>query len=194
VAQSFPRPPRGTTDTARKPTVCPQPGLRNLGRRHRASPWLLIGGIAENRFSPSRFLKSARGTWDGAADPCASVAVCFETPNAGTELKTRPTSGDIVRITGDESHGHCHCGSEIRFEAEIDPNQVRIAIDRLPKPSRHSLHYVAKLPAPSFLRSGAQKIYIKTAESGNKAGARRSVRVRHKALCGPPGANQPSYG
>ena len=65
--------------------------------------------------------------------------------------------------------GQCHCG-EITFEAEIDPNAVRICHCTDCQTLTGSAYRVnVQTPAASFrLLSGSPKIYIKTAESGNK--------------------------
>jgi len=65
--------------------------------------------------------------------------------------------------------GQCHCG-KISFEAEIDPEAVGICHCTDCQVLTGSAYRVtAHTPAASFvLRSGTPKIYIKTAESGNK--------------------------
>jgi hypothetical protein len=65
--------------------------------------------------------------------------------------------------------GGCHCGS-ISFEAEIDPAQVRIChcTDCQTLTGTAFRTTVLSLPGTFILRSGTPKIYIKTAESGNK--------------------------
>jgi hypothetical protein len=65
--------------------------------------------------------------------------------------------------------GSCHCG-QITFEAEIEPNAVRICHCTDCQTLTGSAYRVTvPTPASSFvLRSGTPKIYIKTAESGNK--------------------------
>lgn len=65
--------------------------------------------------------------------------------------------------------GSCHCG-QITFEADIDPDAVRICHCTDCQTLTGSVYRVtAETPAASFvLRSGSPKIYIKTAESGNK--------------------------
>jgi hypothetical protein len=65
--------------------------------------------------------------------------------------------------------GQCHCG-QIRFEAQIDPETVRICHCTDCQSLSGSAYRVnVQTPAASFvLRSGEPKIYIKTAESGNK--------------------------
>ena len=65
--------------------------------------------------------------------------------------------------------GNCHCG-QITFEAEIDPDAVRICHCTDCQTLTGSAYRVnVQTPAASFrLRSGTPKVYIKTAESGNK--------------------------
>jgi hypothetical protein len=62
------------------------------------------------------------------------------------------------------------CSSEISFEAEIDPTQVRIChcTDCQTRTGTAFRTTVPSLPGTFVLRSGTPKIYIKTAESGNK--------------------------
>jgi hypothetical protein len=65
--------------------------------------------------------------------------------------------------------GQCHCG-QITFEAEIDPEVVRIchcSDCQIMTGSAYRVNVAA--PAGSFvLRSGQPKIYMRTAESGNQ--------------------------
>jgi hypothetical protein len=65
--------------------------------------------------------------------------------------------------------GNCHCG-QISFEAEVDPDAVRICHCTDCQTLSGSAYRVnVSAPAASFvLRSGAPRIYVKTAESGNK--------------------------
>ena len=65
--------------------------------------------------------------------------------------------------------GSCHCG-QISFEAEIDPGAVSICHCTDCQTLTGSAYRVTvQAPAASFtLRTGAPRIYIKTAESGNK--------------------------
>ena len=65
--------------------------------------------------------------------------------------------------------GHCHCG-QIAFEAEINPDCVRICHCTDCQTLTGAAYRVnVQTPAESFvLLSGTPKIYIKTAESGNK--------------------------
>ncbi len=65
--------------------------------------------------------------------------------------------------------GQCHCG-QIKFEAEIDPAAVRICHCTDCQTLTGSAYRVnVQAAAASFrLLSGKPKVYIKTAESGNK--------------------------
>jgi hypothetical protein len=65
--------------------------------------------------------------------------------------------------------GHCHCG-QITFEAQIDPDGVRICHCTDCQTLTGSAYRVTvQTPAASFvLRSGTPKMYIKIAASGNK--------------------------
>jgi hypothetical protein len=65
--------------------------------------------------------------------------------------------------------GSCHCG-QISFEAEVEPDAVRICHCTDCQTLSGSAYRVnVKAPTASFmLRSGTPKIYVKTAESGNK--------------------------
>jgi hypothetical protein len=65
--------------------------------------------------------------------------------------------------------GSCHCG-EITFEAEIDPDAVRLCHCTDCQTLTGSAYRVnVQTPVGGFdLRSGSPKIYIKTSESGNR--------------------------
>jgi hypothetical protein len=65
--------------------------------------------------------------------------------------------------------GRCHCG-RITYEAEIDPAQVMICHCTDCQMLTGSAYRVnVRAPAASFrMLSGEPRIYVKTAESGNK--------------------------
>jgi hypothetical protein len=76
--------------------------------------------------------------------------------------------------------GSCHCGA-IAYEAEVDPNSARICHCTDCQTLTGSAFRV-NVPAPAAtfkLTRGTPKIYIKTADSGNK---------RAHAFCGDCGA------
>lgn len=76
--------------------------------------------------------------------------------------------------------GACHCGA-ITFEAEIDPERVRIChCTDCQQLSGTAFRVVAPCEESAFiLRTGTPKIYVKTAESG---------RTRQQAFCGDCGS------
>jgi hypothetical protein len=65
--------------------------------------------------------------------------------------------------------GQCHCG-EVRYEAEIDANQVSVCHCNDCQVLTGSAYRVSVPASGSNLKflKGTPKIYIKTAESGNK--------------------------
>src|SRR5438876_7921589 len=91
--------------------------------------------------------------------------------------------------------GRCHCG-QISFEAEIDPTQVRIChcTDCQTLTGTAFRTTVPSLPGTFVLRSGTPKIYIKTAESGNKRAHAFCPECGTPIYAAAPGANPPSYG
>jgi hypothetical protein len=64
--------------------------------------------------------------------------------------------------------GSCHCG-QVTYEAEIDPNAVRIChCTDCQTMSGSAYRVTVAAPAATYvLRSGQPKIYMKIAESGN---------------------------
>lgn len=76
--------------------------------------------------------------------------------------------------------GSCHCGA-IRFEAEIDPDKVRVChCTDCQQLSGTAFRVVAPCPEQQFhLLKGTPKIYVKTAESG---------RHRQQAFCADCGS------
>jgi hypothetical protein len=65
--------------------------------------------------------------------------------------------------------GRCHC-AHITYEAEVDPATVRVChcTDCQKLTGTAFRTNIASLPGTFRLKSGAPKIYIKTAESGNR--------------------------
>ena len=65
--------------------------------------------------------------------------------------------------------GGCYCG-HITYEAEVDPVTVRVChcTDCQKLTGTVFRAGIASLPGTFVLKSGTPKIYIKTAESGNK--------------------------
>jgi hypothetical protein len=91
--------------------------------------------------------------------------------------------------------GRCHCG-QITFEAEIDPAQVRIChcTDCQTLTGTAFRTNVSSLPGTFVLRSGTPKIYIKTAESGNKRAHAFCPECGTPIYSTAPGADPASYG
>jgi len=91
--------------------------------------------------------------------------------------------------------GRCHCG-QISFEAEIDPAQVRIChcTDCQTLTGTAFRTTVPSLPSSFVLKSGTPKIYIKTAESGNKRVHAFCAECGTPIYAAAPGANPPSHG
>ena len=65
--------------------------------------------------------------------------------------------------------GGCHCG-HITYEAEVDPATVRVChcTDCQKLTGTAFRANISSLPGTFRLKTGTPKIYIKTAESGNK--------------------------
>jgi hypothetical protein len=65
--------------------------------------------------------------------------------------------------------GGCHCG-QITYEAEVDPAAVRVChcTDCQKLTGTAFRTNISSLPGTFRLKTGTPKIYIKTAESGNK--------------------------
>jgi hypothetical protein len=91
--------------------------------------------------------------------------------------------------------GRCHCG-QIGFEAEIDPTQVRVChcTDCQTLTGTAFRTTVPSLPDTFVLTSGTPKIYIKTAESGNKRAHAFCPECGTPIYATAPGDNPRSYG
>src|SRR6516162_3687805 len=91
--------------------------------------------------------------------------------------------------------GRCHCG-HISFEAEIDPSQVRIChcTDCQTLTGTAFRTTVQSLPGTFVLKSGTPKIYIKTADSGNKRAHAFCPECGTPIYAAAPGANPSFYG
>jgi len=91
--------------------------------------------------------------------------------------------------------GRCHCG-QISFEAEIDPTEVRIChcTDCQTLTGTAFRTNVSSLPGTFVLKSGTPKIYIKTAESGNKRAHGFCPECGTPLYSTAPGPNPTSYG
>ena len=65
-------------------------------------------------------------------------------------------------------HGRCHCGN-ISFTGEVDPAKVFAChcMD-CQKMSGAPFRAVVPIPAKDFALTGSPKIYVKTAQSGNR--------------------------
>ena len=77
-------------------------------------------------------------------------------------------------------HGSCHCGA-IRFEAEADPQKAGVChCTDCQSLTGSAFAIFLQVPKEAFrLTSGEPKIYVKTAESGNR---------RAQAFCGTCGS------
>lgn len=75
-------------------------------------------------------------------------------------------------------HGRCHCGS-ISFTGEVDPAKVFVChCTDCQTMSGAPFRALAPIAAKDFALTGTPKVYIKTAQSGNK---------RAQAFCGECG-------
>ena len=65
-------------------------------------------------------------------------------------------------------NGRCHCG-KIRYEAEVDPTKVTVChCTDCQMLTGSAFRANVQAPAASFVLHGTPRIYIKTAESGNR--------------------------
>ena len=91
--------------------------------------------------------------------------------------------------------GRCHCG-QISFAAEVDPAQVRVChcTDCQTLTGTALRTNVGSLPGTFVLKSGTPKIYVKTAESGNKRAHAFCSECGTPIYAAAPEPNPSSYG
>jgi hypothetical protein len=91
--------------------------------------------------------------------------------------------------------GGCHCG-RIAYEAEIDPRTVWVChcTDCQKLTGTVFRATIASLPGTFVLRSGKPKIYIKTAESGNKRAHAFCPECGTPIYAAAPESNPSAYG
>ena len=91
--------------------------------------------------------------------------------------------------------GRCHCGY-ITFEAEIEPDKTLLCNCTDCQTFSGSAFRVHTFTRENAFRllSGEPKIYIKTAESGNKRAHAFCPECGTPIYAAPPGANPASYG
>jgi hypothetical protein len=91
--------------------------------------------------------------------------------------------------------GGCHCG-HLKYEAEVEPGTVRVChctdCQRLTGTAFRT--NIASLPGTFRLLGGAPKIYIKTAESGNKRAHSFCPECGTPIYAAAPEPNPPTYG
>jgi hypothetical protein len=91
--------------------------------------------------------------------------------------------------------GGCHCG-HIAYEAEVDPATLRVChcADCQKLTGTAFRTNIASLPGTFRLKSGAPKIYLKTAESGNKRAHAFCPDCGTPICAAAPEPNPTSYG
>jgi hypothetical protein len=91
--------------------------------------------------------------------------------------------------------GGCHC-SHIAYAAEVDPATVRVChcSDCQKLTGTAFRTNIASLPGTFALTKGAPKIYIKTAESGNRRAHAFCPECGTPIYATDPGPNPQSYG
>jgi len=91
--------------------------------------------------------------------------------------------------------GGCHCG-HIAYEAEVEPGTVRVChcTDCQKLTGTAFRTNIASLPGTFRLTRAAPKIYIKTAESGNKRAHAFCSECGAPIYATSPEPNPPSYG
>ena len=92
-------------------------------------------------------------------------------------------------------NGSCHCGN-ITYEAEVDAATVRVChcADCQKLTGTAFRAGIASLPGTFRLKSGTPKIYIKTAESGNKRAHAFCPECGTPIYSAAPGPNPSIYG
>src|SRR5881275_2161440 len=91
--------------------------------------------------------------------------------------------------------GGCHCG-HVAYAAEVDPATIRIChcTDCQKLTGTAYRPSIASLPGTFVLKTGTPKIYIKTAENGNKRAHAFCPECGTPVYAAAPGVNPPSYG
>lgn len=91
--------------------------------------------------------------------------------------------------------GGCHCG-RITYEAEVEPGTVRVChcSDCQKLTGTAFRTNIASLPGTFALKSGTPRIYIKTAESGNKRAHAFCPECGTPIYAASPEPNPSSYG
>ena len=91
--------------------------------------------------------------------------------------------------------GGCHCG-RITYEAEVEPGTVRVChcSDCQKLTGTAFRTNIASLPGTFALKSGTPRIYIKTAESGNKRAHAFCPECGTPIYAASPAPNPSSYG
>ncbi len=91
--------------------------------------------------------------------------------------------------------GSCHCG-QIAYEAEVDPATARVChcSDCQKLTGTAFRTNIASLPGTFALKSGTPKIYLKTAESGNKRAHAFCPECGTPIYAAYPGPNPQTYG
>jgi hypothetical protein len=90
--------------------------------------------------------------------------------------------------------GGCHCG-QITYESEVDPAAVRVChcTDCQQLTGTAFRTNISSLPGSFKLTRGTPKIYIKTAESGNKPPTASARSAAHRSIpLRPNKARQPT--
>jgi hypothetical protein len=91
--------------------------------------------------------------------------------------------------------GGCHCG-QIRYEAEVNPATVRVCLctDCQKLTGTAFRTNIASLPGTFRFVAGTPKIYVKTAESGNKRAHAFCPECGTPIYAADPGPHPSTYG